>query len=300
MMQLCLGTVQFGMDYGIKGQKRPTESEALECLDYATQNGISAIDTAVAYGNAEEIVGRFLNRHTINRDRLFISTKLKPNVLDGIEPEKYCDAIQKDLKESLSRLHLNYVDAYLSHSARYAYRPEVLDALAAVKKEGLAKNVGVSVYEPEEAEAVFQHKEMSFIQLPYSIFDHRMKEKGIFEKKNHRNCTIASRSAFIQGLITMNDTEVPSFLEEAKPILKKIDKITKETGKSRIELAIGYVKKEQAVSYLVFGVDHILQLKEDIAVFSEELSDDIYWSLEQEFKGIKAEIVMPSLWKKEE
>ena len=54
-MQLCLGTVQFGMDYGIIGQKKPSVEDSVVCLDYATQNGISAIDTATAYGTAEEV-----------------------------------------------------------------------------------------------------------------------------------------------------------------------------------------------------------------------------------------------------
>ena len=51
-MQLCLGTVQFGMDYGIRNQKQPTLEQAVEMLDYATQNGINHIDTANAYGTA--------------------------------------------------------------------------------------------------------------------------------------------------------------------------------------------------------------------------------------------------------
>ena len=44
-MQLCLGTVQFGMDYGIKNQKQPSLEQCIEMLDYAIQNGIDNIDT---------------------------------------------------------------------------------------------------------------------------------------------------------------------------------------------------------------------------------------------------------------
>ena len=63
-MKLCLGTVQFGLDYGIRGQKKPSVEDAIKILDYATQNGIDNIDTALAYGNAEEVVGEFLKRKT--------------------------------------------------------------------------------------------------------------------------------------------------------------------------------------------------------------------------------------------
>ena len=60
MMELCLGTVQFGMDYGIFDTPKKQPDYCISCIDYATQNGINAIDTATAYGIAEEIVGNFL------------------------------------------------------------------------------------------------------------------------------------------------------------------------------------------------------------------------------------------------
>ena len=298
-MKLCLGTVQFGMNYGIKGQRQPNIDDALQMMDYATQNGIGAIDTAEAYGTAEAIVGEFIKMKTVPREKLFISTKLLPNVLDGKNVEDYSSIIKSKLSDQLKRMNTDYVDAYILHSARYAHNTEILDALAGVLQTGMAKQVGVSVYEPEEAYACMQHSKMSFIQAPYSIFDHRMKDSGVIEAVKDNGTVLATRSAFIQGLITMKKDEVPPFLEEAKPIIEKIDTVTDETGLSRIQLAIGYVKKSTVISYLVFGVDSIDQLKEDINIFNDELSDDIYKSLDIMFQGIKAEVVMPSLWKKD-
>ena len=62
-MELCLGSVQFGMDYGIRGKKRPPLSDCLEMLDYAVHNGITTIDTASAYGGAEDVIGRFFEKN---------------------------------------------------------------------------------------------------------------------------------------------------------------------------------------------------------------------------------------------
>lgn len=73
-MELCLGTVQFGMDYGIKGLKKPLTQDTIRWLDYATKNGVTAIDTAAAYGTAEKIVGEFLkNIHC--REKIFLSVQ---------------------------------------------------------------------------------------------------------------------------------------------------------------------------------------------------------------------------------
>ena len=297
-MQLCLGTVQFGMDYGIRNQKKPDLEDAVTYLDYATQNGVCAIDTAAAYGSAEQVVGEFLRRKTIARDRLFISTKLLPNILDDVCPDDYVSVIRENLQTSLETLGLDMVDAYLLHSAGYAHRPEILDALAEMKKEGLAGKVGVSVYEPEEATDCMEHDGMEFIQAPYSIFDHRMKKSGVLKRAAASQCGLAVRSAFIQGLVAMQRPEVPPFLEEAVPVLERLDRLSSETGLSRIELAVGYVRREPEISYLVFGIDSLEQLKEDIAASEKDMPDEIYREIEAGFEGIRAEIVMPSLWKR--
>ena len=297
-MELCLGTVQFGLDYGIIGQKKPPLEYAVNCLDYATQNGIAAIDTAAAYGNAEEVVGAFLKKKTVPRDKLFISTKLRPNSLDDIDEGELKRTIRESLCQSLETMHTAYVDAYLLHSARYAFRPDILEALYAVQKEGLARKVGVSVYEPDEAIACLKHEHMGFIQLPFSIFDHRMERKGIFEEAIEHGCQIHARSAFIQGLITLPEEKVPPFLKDARPILNRMDVLCREAGISRIELALAYVKKTRGISHLVFGVDSLEQLKEDIILFRHEVPEEILEKIEQEFDQIPAEIMMPSLWKK--
>ena len=296
-LDLCLGTVQFGMDYGILNTPMPKIEQSIECLDYATQNGIRAIDTATAYGRAEEIVGEFLNKKTVNRNDLWISTKFRPNTLDDVDPNDYKKVIKENIINSLTTLNTDYVDAYYLHSARYAFDSEILEALYSVKQEGYAREVGVSVYEPEEAFACFESEFVDIIQLPYSIFDHRMKDKGVFSADNR--CHIDSRSAFIQGLIMMTENEVPVFLEKAKLILRRIEAICKDTGLSRIELAMAYVKREDAISHLVFGVDSIEQLKCDIETYNNiDISSDLLDNIEKEFDGIEAEVVMPSLWKK--
>lgn len=297
-MELCLGTVQFGMDYGIRNQKQPSIEESLKCIDYAVGQGITAIDTARAYGEAEEILGEYIKLNKNKRDKLHISTKFIPNLLDEYSTDMYETVIENELKKQLKILNTEYVDAYLFHSARYAFDNAKIEALSKMKEKGLVKKIGVSVYEPEEAKECLNNGLVEFIQLPYSIFDHRMKEQGVFEEASNSECVIHSRSAFIQGLIAMKSGEVPDFLKEATPILDKIDTICKREGISSIQLALAYVKKENRISNLVFGVDNFEQLKSDIELFNKDVDIDLLNSVEKEFGGIKAEIVMPSLWKK--
>lgn len=297
-MELCLGTVQFGMDYGIKGQKQPSVDQAVDMLEYATHNGITTIDTANAYGTAEDVVGVFLLKKTVSRDKLFIISKFRPNLLDEVSPNEYYSVMRANLENTLSRLHTDYLDSYLLHSARYVFDDEIIETLNRMKRDGLVRRVGVSIYEPEEAKKCIDRPNVEFMQLPYSIFDQRMEKAGVFEYAKKDNILIHSRSAFIQGLILMNENEVPDFLSKAKPIVRKIDVLCHRHGISRISLAMNYVKQQSRISHLVFGVDNINQLKENIQIFQEDIPADIIEDIAKEFTDIEADIVMPSLWKK--
>ena len=298
-MELCLGTVQFGMDYGIRGQKKPQLSDAIKILDYATQNGINNIDTANTYGVAEDVVGEFFRTKSILRSDIFLISKFRPNLLDEVDSSSYYSVMKENLENSLIRLNTDYLDAYMLHSSRYVWNDEIIEALARLKREGYVRHCGVSVYEPDEAKKVIERKNCDFMQLPYSIFDQRMKNEGVFElAKEKTGTTIHSRSAFIQGLILMTEKEVPPFLEKAKPIVIKIDELCNKLNISRIALAMAFVKREDSISHLVFGVDDIEQLKEDIQLFRHSVPDDIIDEVSKEFSDIEADIVMPSLWKR--
>ena len=231
-MELCLGTVQFGMDYGIRNQKKPSLEKATEMLDYAMHNGINNIDTAAAYGCAEDVVGEFLKKKSIKRENLFVVSKFTPNMLDNIKEQDYTKVIKEHLEKSLKRLNTDYLDAYMFHSSRYAFNPLMLEALYEVKKEGKIKHCGVSVYYPDEAKICIESDKVDFMQLPSSIFDQRMRKEGIFDLAlKNKTTQIHSRSAFIQGLILMNENEIPSFLEyngETRKIIKKIDGLCKK------------------------------------------------------------------------
>jgi aryl-alcohol dehydrogenase-like predicted oxidoreductase len=97
----------------------------------------------------------------------------------------------------------------------------------------------------------------------------------------------------------MNESEVPPFLKDAKPIVRKIDKLCKKYNVSRISLAINFVKQFDVISHLVFGVDNIEQLKENIKIFNDDFPTEILREISKEFKTIETKIVMPSLWVKE-
>ena len=61
--RIALGTAQFGLDYGVAnqaGQISPSAAKAI--LSLATKNELDTLDTAIAYGNSEAVLGALGSR----------------------------------------------------------------------------------------------------------------------------------------------------------------------------------------------------------------------------------------------
>ena len=71
--KIILGTVQFGLDYGINNKEgRPTYETIKEILDLAHTKKIIFLDTAEAYGNSHEIIGEY---HANSNNKFKVTTK---------------------------------------------------------------------------------------------------------------------------------------------------------------------------------------------------------------------------------
>jgi len=295
--KLCLGTVQFGLDYGINNfAGKPSKANSFEMLDEAIKQGISVIDTAVAYGNAEEILGDY---GIANHDVKVIS-KLKPNLItkDSKNPE---DVVEQQVRGSLARMGLGQLDGYLLHTPENFYNKRIIEGLKRCKEQGLIRHFGVSIYEMQHALDVVESGEVDYIQIPYSIFDQRVDRTNFFEIAKQNSVTVYARSAFLQGLILMEESKIPSHLEMAKGYLRKFDQVITKYGFTRVEAAFLFAYTHPNIDYLVFGVDKMEHLLEDIEL-SRKIVDfaPCREELSNSFLNISKSIIFPSLWKQKE
>ena len=101
-LPLMLGTVQFGMNYGVANTTGKPSFEAVKAiLKTAYDGGVTALDTAPAYGDSEEVIGRALSELGLS-ERFRIVTKI-PKLPDGCDAEKF---IAESLENSLRRLKI--------------------------------------------------------------------------------------------------------------------------------------------------------------------------------------------------
>lgn len=296
MPDLCLGTVQFGMKYGVNNQigRQPSIEESFAMLDYAIGHGIDTIDTACAYGEAEEILGRYLNQRT-DKHNVKVISKLRPNVIE--QGSILENIVMEECRNSLKRLSMEQLDGYLLHTPEYIYNEDILAALVKLKQESYVRNIGVSIYDLKEGYAAIKTGIVDYIQLPYSILDQRGIKDGFITAAKEAGITIFTRSAFLQGLFMMDHRLIPKHLQKAVPYLEKMENILKKYGIDKISAILQFVKYEKEIDYLVFGVEKIEQLQEDIQKANQaDVPEECIMKLKKEIDNVEQSVIFPSLW----
>lgn len=296
-LKLCLGTVQFGLDYGINNPNgKPSKEKSLQMLDYAYKNGIEYFDTAAVYGDAEELLGEFIRTKNL-KDKVFITSKLTPNIISD-DKSDIKGIVEKELIKTLKRVCLDKLYGYYLHTPEYIYNNKIVNALRACKNKGLVENMGVSIY--EEKDAIYAaNLPVDIIQIPYSVFDQRLNNTDFFHITKKNKVKVFARSAFLQGLIFINENKIPEYLAEAKKYIKEFYNIIKKYGFSKAEAALLFSYQNKNIDYVVFGVDNINFLKEDMKIAKRKIDfDNCMKELGNKFLNIGKHIVMPSLWKK--
>lgn len=295
-MHLCLGTVQLGLDYGVlTTAKKPSFEESIGILEKAYSMGIRYFDTAFAYGNAEDILGAFIEKNDLS-SKIQVITKLKPNILEEYQGD-IRDIIRNNLLESLKRLKINKVNGYMLHSPKYVFNPEVLSALSGLKNEGLIEKIGVSIYEVDEALFAVESEVIDYIQIPYNVFDRRLEETDFFQKSKMNKKTIFARSAFLKGVLTLEQELVPDYFNEIKPDIERMDEIFRKNELNKSEGCISFVKNNPDIDYLVIGIDNVKQLSDNVSFFyKEHCSSALVDEIKDTVKIGKNHIIIPSLW----
>lgn len=296
-MKYCLGTVQFGLNYGIQGNGQPIESKVFEMISYAIDHGVDILDTASAYGNAEKVLGDYIRLHPHEAKRIGVVSKLKPDAFDTCEKLKWTSIALKQADESRERLGIEKFAAYLFHNAAYIFDSNAVDAIDAVRREGLSDRIGVSIYTPEEAMKALEYPSITAIQIPYNVFDQRLDNIGFFERAKKQDVRVYARSSLLQGLVMMNPDNLPPKVFFAEDYLRKFISICNDYGVPPLNAAVGYVGCKREIDYVVFGVDNICQLNEYISIQETVLPEEMVERIKGEFKDTEERLVNPVLWR---
>ena len=298
--KFVLGTVQLGMKYGLHNTHgQPTKKESFSILDAALAAGIDTFDTAWAYGTAEDILGAWLRARSL-AGKIRVISKMRPHALnDYPDGTKAQDVVRMELEKSLARLGVKSLDGYLFHSPHYIYMSHMVEGLRETKETGLFKHIRVSIYDEGEA---LQAAELGvdYVQVPYNAFDQRLDATDFFDIAKKNKVTVFARSPFLQGLLLMRPSELPEHLAQLRPHLERFIAIAARHDLTQAEAAMRFVLGACRAGHIVFGVDTLSQLKEDIGIANEQPvnENNLVAEIKEAFSALNHGAINPSLWGK--
>jgi len=288
-MRFILGTVQFGLDYGINNKSgKPSDDEMKSILDFAYSQGMTSLDTAEAYGDAQQRIG---NYHSGVKHRFNLITKYNTQIDLPI-------SIGKRVEHNLSTLKVDRLYSYMFHSfdEYKLYYSEFREDLNSIVNVGLIEKLGVSVYTNEEAMQVLEDNSIRLIQFPYNLLDNVNKRKSVLEKAKKRGVEVHTRSVFLQGLFFKDLSLLSEKLKQLKPYLQSIRCLQEENNIRMQDLALNYAIKQELISKVLIGVDSLVQLKENIDSSKAQLDDSIMEKINKiDVREIK--VLNPVNWK---
>lgn len=172
-----LGTWQMG---GRSERDLLNDDQAdIEAINNAIKEGIIHIDTAESYANgrSEELIAEAIKENNINREDLFIVSKVSGY-------NQGYDGVINACKKSLERLNTNYLDLYLLHQFPKDFSlGETMKALVELKDKGLVKNIGVSNFNVEHLKEAQSYSKYPIVcnQVHYNLKVREVEQSGLLK-----------------------------------------------------------------------------------------------------------------------
>lgn len=293
---VMLGTVQFGMQYGIANRSgQPTFDMAKEIVQAVFEGGINCFDTAAAYGSSEEVLGRILSELGISNE-VTVVTKV-PRVPEGLQKTSEIDEfVERTVIRSMNRLRLPYLQVCLFH-VEEDFR--CAESLVKLKEKGLIRHAGFSVMTPEATKTIVESGFSEAVQIPASILDHRFRKEGILSLSKEKGYGVFVRSVYLQGLLMMPGSEMKGRFEVVKPVIDALKSIAADSGMSVREMALRYVMTLDGCTCTVVGVETHEQAANNIQASQKgKLDKGLMAEIESAVPDLSDEILMPTLWHK--
>mgnify|MGYP000332242471 CR=1 FL=1 len=294
--ELILGTAQRIPSYGVASPAEPSERPSAEALLRGAETlGVTSLDTAPGYGDAEAEIGAYFEADPSRRFQ--VCTKL-PALPDGLGPRAPAAAVRHAALASCARLRAPRIHAYLLHGAADLgrYGQPLVDALVALQEEGVVETLGVSVYTPEEALAVLRYPALRRVQLPFHLFDHRTVSSGAVSALREAGVHVDVRSVLLQGLLLLDPDAAEAKVPGALPWVERLRALAARHGVDRVTLALGCARQRSGGQGVVVGVDSIAQLEATHAAFDVAVPAAALDEVDALFADVPASVRDPRRW----
>ena len=282
MNKLALGTVQFGLNYGVTNNSGQVKIEEVgSILEFAKNKDINVLDTAASYGSSEEILG---SAGVGDFQVITKTTSLKSDANEVID----------NFYKSLKNLDRAQVDGLLVHDISDIGN-EQFDVLyrkiIELKQQGLVNKIGFSTYTPEQVDFLMNNFDFDLIQVPFNVFDNRLIQGGQLQALNNKGIEIHARSVFLQGLLLTSTKEFPAKFTQWKYLWNLWDEWLNDNNITALEATVRYSLSITEISKVLVGVHSKKHLQEIVKASYGNLP-----SVPKDFFTSDINLLNPSNW----
>jgi aryl-alcohol dehydrogenase-like predicted oxidoreductase len=285
MNRIVLGGAQLGLPYGIlNGGETLSREEVARILNTAVDHGIDSIDTAIAYGQSELIIGE------TSQNRFNIISKLPPLPVDVSNVSEW---VHSQVQGSLSRLKCTSLDALLLHRPQDltgAQGAELYAAIGSLMAEKMIDRFGVSIYSPDDLEGIIGTFDIHVVQAPLNVFDRRI--LGVTDQLSALNIEVHARSVFLQGVLIASPKDRPQRFEPWSEHFALFDEWVHSSGVSAMACCLGFALQQPGIAKLVIGTtsaesldeimnsipNSVLEVPTHLQSSVEQLIDPRFWN----------------------
>jgi aryl-alcohol dehydrogenase-like predicted oxidoreductase len=246
--KLGLGTVQFGLEYGINNSSGMVSyNEVVKIIDcYHNEVKDPIYDTALGYGTSHIALGN-----------AFYDLKItNPKIISKFSDDDLAEVgLTQSLSKSLKELKQEKLYGFIAHSADTLIDNEkAFDELKNLKDKGLTKKIGVSAYFPAQINYfIDKNLPIDLIQVPYNIFDQRFDD--VLKKCKAKGIEVHTRSAFLQGLIFKDISFFKDYFAPFKLSMEAFKTVANETKENLNSMALSFACANPNIDKVLMGVD---------------------------------------------
>ena len=256
-----VGTANFGNKYGIKNkEKKLSLSNSKKILLLANQNKIKNIDTAIAYGNSQNYIGKLYAK------KYKVSTKLEKIPLNLKNLEIW---FNENINNSLKFLNIKKIDTLILHYPKDLLGKNgksLYKLIQSLKNKKIINKFGISLYNINEIYEYSSKYKIDVVQIPFNIIDRRILNNNTINYLNNKKIEIHIRSIFMQGLLLMKNKDRPKKFMKWKSIWKNYENWIKKSKLNKLEACLGYALSFPQFDKIIIGCDNVNQLAEILKI----------------------------------
>lgn len=260
------------------------ESEAIEAVHVAVDNGINFIDVSPYYGHykAETVLGKALL--DIPRDKYYLSTKVGRYGKDGVNTWDYsARRAVESVSESMDRLNIDFIDLINVHDIEFAdleqVAAETLPALVELRDKGLVGHVGITDLQLENLVWVIDHVPAGTVESVLNFCHFCLNDDKLVDFLDYfesRGIGVINASPLSMGLLSQRG--IPAWHPAPAPLVeacRKAAEFCKEKGYPIEKLAVQYSVSNPRIASTLFSSANPANVLKNIRYVEEPIDNEL-------------------------